>query len=108
MKINPVTTVIIGKDDDEDDEDSDNEIDLIDGEADFNIADNDLVNIQRIKDEMDDDSLESTDNEDGEESIVEKSPEEQEKEDLINNYLRGFDEELNRNSSRKNKLMSQI
>ena len=103
MKINPVTTVIIGKDDDEDDEDSDNKIDLIDGEADFNIADNDLVNIQRIKDEMDDDSLESTDNEDGEESIVEKSPEEQEKEDLINNYLRGFDEELNRNSSKKNK-----
>ena len=104
MKINPVTTVIIGKDDDDDNDGYDDEFDSIDDDSnEINIVDNDLANIQRIKDGMDDDSLESIDNEDDEEFIVEKSPEDQEKEDLINNYLKGFDEELNRNSSKKNK-----
>ena len=67
MKINPVTTVILGKDDDEDDNDDfienyeEEDIDIVD-----NIADNDLANIQSIKEE-----------------INEKTEKDKEKEDLI-------------------------
>ena len=93
MKINPVTTVILGKDKDDDtrEDESDSSID-----SDFmneNIAedigsiDNDLANIQRVK-----------------ENIVEKTEKEKEKEDLINRYLEGFDDELNKNSSKDNNV----
>ena len=109
MKINPITTVIIGKDDD-DNNNSDNsenngdDLDLIGKESDdITIVDNDLANIQRIKDGMDEDPI---DDDDSEDLIVEKSPKDKQKEDLINRYLEGFDEELNKNSSKKDKSSS--
>ncbi len=98
MKINPVTTVILGKDDDDEEEDDD-----------ITIVDNDLANLQRVKDSIedtidskDDDSIEDSDSEKNiiSETIVEKSPKDKQKEDLINKYLEGFDEELNKNSSK--------
>ena len=88
MKINPVTTVILGKDDD----DVDNDEDFIEenGEEDIdiveNIADNDLANIQSIKEE-----------------INEKAEKDKEKEDLISRYLEGLDDELTKNSSKEEK-----
>ena len=108
MKINPVTTVILGKDNDDNDDDSDdNGIDLVDVKSkNINIPDNDLANIQRIKEGMDNDSLDDISSEDDEEFIEEKSPEDKEKEDMINKYLEGFDEELNRNSSKKDESLS--
>ena len=87
MKINPVTTVILGKDDDEEDND-----DFIEesGEEDIgivdNIADNDLANIKSIKEE-----------------INEKAEKDKEKEDLISKYLEGLDDELTKNSSKEEK-----
>ncbi|WP_295622273.1 DUF4011 domain-containing protein [uncultured Methanobrevibacter sp.] len=101
MKINPVTTVIIGKDDDEDDDNGDDNDSFDENEfdvepTDINIVDNDLANIQRMKEQLDND-----DSDDEEEVIVEKSPEEKQKEALINKYLAGFDEELNKNSSKQ-------
>ena len=87
MKINPVTTVILGKDDDEDDNDDfienyeEEDIDIVD-----NIADNDLANIQSIKEE-----------------INEKTEKDKEKEDLISRYLEGLDDELTKNSSKEDK-----
>ncbi|MCQ2961789.1 MAG: DUF3320 domain-containing protein [archaeon] len=91
MKINPVTTVILGKDkDDEDDVEFDNEYDsdsINDNDSeDISSIDNDLANIQRVKEEMD-----------------EKSEKEKEKEDLINRYLEGFDDEVSKNSSKNHK-----
>ncbi len=91
MKINPVTTVILGKDkDDEDDLESDGEYDvdsINDNDSDdISSIDNDLANIQRVKAEMD-----------------EKSEKEKEKEDLINRYLEGFDDEVSKNSSKNHK-----
>ncbi|MGN0104504.1 DUF3320 domain-containing protein [Methanobrevibacter ruminantium] len=108
MKINPVTTVILGKD--KDDEESSDEftqnneendvniVDTIDKNIDDNsedditdnitgnIADNDLPNIQSVKEE-----------------INEKSEKDKEKEDLINRYLEGFDEEFTKDSSKDEK-----
>ena len=87
MKINPVTTVILGKDDDEEDNDDfvenneEDEIDIVN-----NVSDNDLANIQSIKEE-----------------INEKAEKDKEKEDLINRYLEGFDDELTKNSSKEDK-----
>ncbi|MBQ2962821.1 DUF3320 domain-containing protein [Methanobrevibacter sp.] len=82
MKINPVTTVVLGKDDENEDDDyiADNE------EDDISIIDNDLANIQSIKEEMD-----------------EKAEKEKEKEDLINRYLEDFDDELTKESSDESK-----
>ena len=95
MKINPVTTVILGKDkDDEDDIEDDSEYDsdsINDNDSDdISSIDNDLANIQRVKEEMD-----------------EKSEKEKEKEDLINRYLEGFDDEVNKNSSKNHKSKSE-
>jgi hypothetical protein len=95
MKINPVTTVILGKDkDDEDDVESDDEYDsdsINDNDSDdISSIDNDLANIQRVKEEMD-----------------EKSEKEKEKEDLINRYLEGFDDEVSKNSSKNHKSKSE-
>ena len=87
MKINPVTTVILGKDDDEEDdedfieESGEEDIDIVE-----NIADNDLANIQSIKEE-----------------INEKAEKDKEKEDLISRYLEGLDDELTKNSSKEDK-----
>ncbi|WP_405288547.1 DUF3320 domain-containing protein, partial [Methanobrevibacter sp.] len=87
MKINPVTTVILGKDDDE--EDNDDFIEMS-GEEDIvivdNNADNDLANIKSIKEE-----------------INEKAEKDKEKEDLISKYLKGLDDELTKNSSKEEK-----
>ena len=85
MKINPVTTVIIGKDDDEEDDG----VDLADGDDEPIFVDNDLANIQQVK-----------------EKVKEKTEKEKEKEDLINRYLEGFDEELNKKSSNVDKSSS--
>ena len=95
MKINPVTTVILGKDkDDEDDVESDDEYDsdsINDNDSDdISSIDNDLANIQRVKEEMD-----------------EKSEKEKEKADLINRYLEGFDDEVSKNSSKNHKSKSE-
>ena len=95
MKINPVTTFIPGSNkDDEDDleEDTDYDYDSVndDNSDDISSIDNDLANIQRVKEEMD-----------------EKSEKEKEKEDLINRYLEGFDDEVNKNSSKKHKVESE-
>ena len=95
MKINPVTTVILGKDkDDEDDVEFDNEYDsdsINDNDSDdISSIDNDLANIQRVKEEMD-----------------EKSEKEKEKADLINRYLEGFDDEVSKNSSKNHKSKSE-
>ena len=95
MKINPVTTVILGKDkDDEDDIEDDSEYDsdsINDNDSeDISSIDNDLANIQRVKEEMD-----------------EKSEKEKEKEDLINRYLEGFDDEVSKNSSKNHKSKSE-
>jgi len=87
MKINPVTTVILGKDDNEDENDDfienneEDEMDIVN-----TISDNDLANIQSIKEE-----------------INEKAEKDKEKEDLINRYLEGFDDELTKNSSKDDK-----
>ncbi len=93
MKINPVTTVILGKDKDDDEdyleEDSEYDSDSINGinSDDINSIDNDLANIQRVKAELD-----------------EKTEKEKEKEDLINRYLEGFDDEVSKNSSKNHKI----
>jgi len=99
MKINPVTTVILGKDDDEDDNEDfienneENDIDIPENISDDvaddvlnQFSDNDLANIQSIKEEID-----------------EKAEKDKEKEDLINRYLEGFDDELTKNSSKDDK-----
>ena len=107
MKINPVTTVILGKDDDEEDNDDYEENDMnipdnnpiniseninednsdnIDENIADNIVDNDLANIQSIKEEVN--------------VKIEKN---KEKEELISRYLEGFDDELTKNSSNENK-----
>ena len=100
MKINPITTFIPGKDNDENDDEEDtddNDFDKTieednDNESEINIVDNDLANIQRMKEDI------KADEEESEEIIIEKSPKDKQKEDLINRYLEGFDEELNKNS----------
>ena len=111
MKINPVTTVILGKDDDEEDNDdstlnneendmnipdnnpiniseniNEDNSDNIDENIADNIVDNDLANIQSIKEEVN--------------VKIEKN---KEKEELISRYLEGFDDELTKNSSNENK-----
>ncbi|MBO7158861.1 MAG: DUF3320 domain-containing protein, partial [Methanobrevibacter sp.] len=107
MKINPVTTVILGKDDDGEDNDDfienneeydmnipedidddidDDNVDNISENIVDNLADNDLANIQSIKEE-----------------INEKAEKDKEKEDLISRYLEGLDDELTKNSSKGDK-----
>ena len=106
MKINPVTTVILGKDDDDDDDEDNYDEHNVSIEEDITIVDNDLANLQRIKDKIDEtidiDDIDDIDDVDSEEviseTIIEKSPQDKQKEDLINKYLEGFDEELNKSS----------
>ena len=95
MKINPVTTVILGKDDDEEDNDDfienneENDMDISDNISDSiedKIMDNDLANIQSIKEE-----------------INIKTEKDKEKENLINKYLEGFDDEFTKNTSNEDK-----
>ena len=107
MKINPVTTVILGNDDEEDVDDGFKEQND-DVEDNTIIADNDLANLQRVKDKVeesidaedDDNSLDDLDSEETliSETIIESSPKDKQKEDMINKYLEGFDDELNKNS----------
>ena len=85
MKINPVTTVILGKDDDEENDGAN----FSEEDDETTFIDNDLANIQQVK-----------------EKIKEKTEKEKEKEDLINRYLEGFDEELNKKSSKVDKSSS--
>lgn len=95
MKINPVTTVILGKDDDEEDNDDfienneENDMDISDNISDSiedKIMDNDLANIQSIKEE-----------------INIKTEKDKEKENLINKYLERFDDEFTKNTSKEDK-----
>ena len=106
MKIKPIKTVITENDNaDEDDDFLSN-----DEEDNVNLIDNDLANIQRIKDEIDDEEV-SFDNPEPEsidksERILEKSDKYKEKDDLISQFMEGLDEELNKSSSEKDKNIS--
>ena len=93
MKINPINPIIPGDDEIENDEMNhkmDNEsYDYHNEMDDKGIVDNDLANIQSIKEE-----------------ISEKAEKNKEKEDLISQFMEGYDEELNKSSSKKDENIS--